>query len=120
MVRAAIFGLVLLAGAVAPVATRSLTCRFLARFLLDVIALCVTPGNSFPCTLGAGRASLVITCVCLIDSWSASISGTVRCVRMLLLGRNGFVLCGEWSSLLRLMIAPCATALLVSCCNYSN
>ena len=40
--RAAIFDLVLLAGAAAPAATRIFTHHFFARLLLDVIASCVT------------------------------------------------------------------------------
>ena len=63
--RAAIFNLMLLTGAVAPAATGSLTHCFLARFLLDVIALCVTLGSSCSCTLGASCVSRVIERVCL-------------------------------------------------------
>ena len=63
---AAIFDRVLLAGAVALAATCSLTHRLLDLFLLDMIALCATLGRSCSCTLGGGRASRIIECVCLI------------------------------------------------------
>ena len=70
--RAAIFDLVLLAGAATPAATRIFACRFFARLLLGVIAYCVTPGGSCSCTRGADRVSLVIERVCLAVLSSAS------------------------------------------------
>ena len=124
----AIFDLVLLAGTDALAATRSLTCCFLARFLLDVIALYVTLGRSCSCTLGANRVSRDIARVCLTVSLSDSISGVARFAGMLLLGENGSVCCGEWSFSLRLVvgcasaagIASCSTTLCVRCCYCSN
>ena len=70
--RAAIFDLVLLAGAAAPAATRIFTCRFFACLLLDVMASCVTLGGSCSCIIGGDRVSLVIERVYLAVSSSAS------------------------------------------------
>ena len=70
--RAAVFDLVLLAGADAPAATRIFTRSFLARFLLDVTVSCATLGGSCSCTLGADCAFLVAARVCLAIPLSAS------------------------------------------------
>ena len=76
--QAAISDLVLLAGAVAPAATRIFTCRFFAHLLLDVILSCVTLGGLCSCTLGAGRMFLVIERVCLAVPLSDS-NSVVAC-----------------------------------------
>ena len=69
--RAAIFDLVLLAGAAAPAATRTFTRLFFARLLLGENVSCVALGGSCSGTLGADRVSFVIERVCRAVSSSA-------------------------------------------------
>ena len=126
--QAAIFDLVLLTGAAAPISTCSLTCYFLVCFLFNAIASCVTLGRSCSCTLGAGRAPHVMERVCLAASLSGFISVVTRWVGMSLLSGDGSTCCGEGLLLLCLVvgctadagIAPCSAALLASCCSGFN
>ena len=63
LARVDFFDLILLAGSVSLATIHNLTCRFLACFLIGVVALCVTLGSSCSVTLGDDWALCVIECV---------------------------------------------------------